>query len=104
MRQNKSLHAWLTAAAATAVGAVAGVAAVRAVVRGRRKLDLSGKVVLIMGGSRGLGLVIARQFADAGASVAICARDNDELTRARHDVAQHGGGDVMAMQCDVTDP
>ncbi len=56
-----------------------------------------------MGGSRGLGLVIARRFADAGARVAICARDADELNRARHDLARHGAGDVMAVQCDVTD-
>ena len=93
----------LTAGLATAVGTVATAATVRAVVRARRRIDFAGRAVLVMGGSRGLGLVIARQFADAGARVAICARDNDTLNRARHDLAQHAAADVMAVQCDVTD-
>ncbi len=87
----------------TAAGAVATAVAVRAVVRHRRRFDFAGKAVLVMGGSRGLGLVIARKLADAGARVAICARDTDELNRARHDLALHAADDVMALQCDVTD-
>ena len=93
-----------TAGLITLTGAAVTALTVRAAVRGRRRLDLAGKAVLIMGGSRGLGLVVARQFADAGARVAICARDADELERARHDLAQHAAADVMAVQCDVTDP
>ena len=93
----------LTAGLATAAGTVATAATVRAVVRARRRIDFAGRAVLVMGGSRGLGLVIARQFADAGARVAICARDSETLNRARHDLAQHAAADVMAVQCDVTD-
>jgi NAD(P)-dependent dehydrogenase (short-subunit alcohol dehydrogenase family) len=60
--------------------------------------DLNGKTVLITGGSRGLGLVMAREFAREGARVAICARDEAELQRAQTDL----GGEVMTIPCDVT--
>ena len=70
--------------------------------RAIRTPDLTGKVVLVTGGSRGLGLVLARQFAKAGCRVAICARDDQELERARHDLVRLGG-EVMAYRCDVAD-
>ena len=54
------------------------------------------------GGSRGLGLVMAREFTREGARVAICARDPGELARAREDLAALGA-DVLVMPCDVTD-
>ncbi|PSN14552.1 ketoacyl reductase [filamentous cyanobacterium CCT1] len=66
-----------------------------------RGYDLRGKVVLITGGSRGLGLVMARQLAEAGARLAICARDEAELERAQSDLVQRGG-EVLALTCDVT--
>lgn len=62
----------------------------------------SGKTVLITGGSRGLGLVMARQLVQAGAQVAICARDAAELDRAKADLEQRGSK-VLAVPCDVTD-
>lgn len=74
----------------------------RSVLRGRRYLDLRGRVVLVTGGSRGLGLVMARELVARGAKVAICARDQGELDRAREDL-QRRGGDVRAIACDVTD-
>ena len=64
------------------------------------KYEVGGKVVLITGGSRGLGLVMARQLVAAGARVAICARDPDELRRAKADL----GGRVTTITCDVTEP
>src|ERR1044071_6119393 len=64
--------------------------------------DLKDKTVLITGGSRGLGLVMAREFAREGASVAICARDMEELGRARMDLVRRGAR-VMAVPCDITD-
>src|SRR6185503_20288988 len=48
--------------------------------------DLKNKTVLITGGSRGLGLVMAREFAREGARLALCARDDEELERARMDL------------------
>lgn len=67
------------------------------------------RVALVTGGSRGLGLELARQLVDAGARVAICGRDPDALGRARDELvgraAARGGGatDVFAHPCDVTD-
>ncbi|HEV2469599.1 MAG TPA: SDR family NAD(P)-dependent oxidoreductase [Candidatus Sulfotelmatobacter sp.] len=48
----------------------------------RQRLQLRGQVAFITGGSRGLGLLLAREFALRGASVAISARDPEELARA----------------------
>jgi NAD(P)-dependent dehydrogenase (short-subunit alcohol dehydrogenase family) len=76
------------------------IAAATYAVRWSRRFDFRGKVVLITGGSRGLGIVLARQFARQGARVAICARDPHELTRAVNDLAGRGA-DVLALPCDV---
>ncbi len=51
--------------------------------RGHRLRELQGQTVLITGGSRGLGLALAEEFAQFGAKIAICARDEQELARAR---------------------
>jgi NAD(P)-dependent dehydrogenase (short-subunit alcohol dehydrogenase family) len=68
----------------------------------RRGFAFQGKVVLITGGSRGLGLVMARQLAREGARLAICARDADELERAREELTSMGA-EVLALTCDVTE-
>jgi NAD(P)-dependent dehydrogenase (short-subunit alcohol dehydrogenase family) len=67
-----------------------------------RTYDLNSKTILMTGGSRGLGLVMARQLIEAGARLAICARDTSELERARTELEQRGG-EVLALPCDVTD-
>jgi short-subunit dehydrogenase len=67
-----------------------------------RQYELTGKTVLLTGGSRGLGLVMARQLVQQGACLAICARDAAELERARNELEQQGG-QVLALPCDVTD-
>src|SRR5262249_14186196 len=64
--------------------------------------DLRGRVVLITGGSRGLGLVLAREYARRGAALVLLARDPEELERARHDLAGRGAT-VLALACDVGD-
>ncbi|MFN7927939.1 MAG: SDR family oxidoreductase [Blastocatellia bacterium] len=63
---------------------------------------MTGKTVLITGGSRGLGLELARAFCRQGAQVAICARDIDELTHASLNLL-HEGCRVQAFPCDLTD-
>jgi len=84
-----------------AVGAGAYLAA-RAVYRRLNEYDFRGKSVLITGGSRGLGLLLARGLAAEGARVAVCARDPHELERARADLAARGAN-AFVFPCDVTD-
>jgi NAD(P)-dependent dehydrogenase (short-subunit alcohol dehydrogenase family) len=69
----------------------------------RRTCSFARKVVLITGGSRGLGLVLARQFCAEGARVALLARNPDELARAREELVQQRGGEVLAISCDLLD-
>ena len=73
-----------------------------AIQRYSRRYNLQGKNVLITGGSRGLGLLLAREFCREGARVAICARDQQELGRARL-VLTADGYEVLPVACDVTD-
>src|SRR5688572_12637671 len=82
-----------------AAAGVAGFLAMRAT--RRSTYDLAGKVVLLTGGSRGLGLVLARKLADRGARLAICARDRDELDRAAAELRARGA-EVLAVPCDIT--
>jgi short-subunit dehydrogenase len=84
------------------LGGAGALLAMRAVFDRLRELDLSGKTVLITGGSRGLGLELARGFMYEGANVAICARDAVELQRAASDI-ERLGGDVFTVSCDLTD-
>jgi NAD(P)-dependent dehydrogenase (short-subunit alcohol dehydrogenase family) len=86
--------------AGMAVGVLAGAA--MAASANRPPYDWAGRTVLITGGSRGLGLVLARELVARGARVAICARDRIELAHARADLGARGG-DVFAVVCDVTD-
>jgi NAD(P)-dependent dehydrogenase (short-subunit alcohol dehydrogenase family) len=64
-------------------------------------LELAGKVVLITGGTDGLGLALAAQLAGEGASVAVCGRSEDRLVSARTEI-ETGGGDVLAVRADVS--
>src|SRR5687767_5422538 len=85
--------------------AVAGFGAAligRAVARRRRAIDFSGKVVVITGGSRGLGLVMARAFAREGARLALIAEHEEPLARALSELAR-SGTEVQAIACDVRD-
>jgi NAD(P)-dependent dehydrogenase (short-subunit alcohol dehydrogenase family) len=72
---------------------------------GRRALntpaDLTGKSVLITGGSRGLGLALGREFAARGAHLTLMARDALELDRAAADLRGRGAR-VLTVAGDVT--
>ena len=90
-------------ALAAAPVAALGLLAARRLWRRRRRWELRDRTVLVTGGSRGLGLLIARELASAGARVAVAARDEETLDRARRDLTTRGGP-VAAIRCDVTDP
>jgi len=85
------------------ISALAAGAGLWALNRMRRRslLDLPGKVVLITGGSRGLGLATAREFGAQGSMVAICARDHEELARAEADLSSRGIR-ARGFLCDVS--
>lgn len=63
---------------------------------------LRDKVALISGGSRGLGLVLARHICAKGGRVALLARDSEELARAEADLTARGGT-VLTVECDLLD-
>lgn len=119
---------WKVLSAALGIGL--GLAAREALLR-RREADLRGQVVLITGSSRGLGFLLAKEFAREGCRLAICARDGEELERAKADLERRGavrfadspeesvptrdpdavgralqtaqGGEALAVECDVSD-
>jgi len=62
------------------------------------ELGLEGKVVLVTGGSKGIGLACASAFAAEGARVAICSRSRDNVERARADLK-----DAFGVAADLTD-
>lgn len=68
--------------------------------RQRHQISFQGKSVVISGGSRGLGLELARRFAREGARLTLLARDADELARARQELARLGG-EVQVFTCDI---
>jgi NAD(P)-dependent dehydrogenase (short-subunit alcohol dehydrogenase family) len=63
-------------------------------------LELTGKVVLITGGTDGLGLALARRLVGEGAAVAICGRVEGRLAAAADGLISQGG-DVLALRADV---
>jgi NAD(P)-dependent dehydrogenase (short-subunit alcohol dehydrogenase family) len=83
------------------VAVAAGACVVKSLLGRSSEYDFKDKIVLITGGSRGLGLVMAREFAREGARLVICARDEAELERARVELRSLGA-EVMIHRCDVT--
>jgi len=86
------------------MGLAAGVGAALVATRlsrARLAISFEGRVVLLTGGSRGLGLVMARQLVDEGARVVLLARDLGELERAREELEARGRGEVLSIRCDV---
>lgn len=65
--------------------------------------DLSGQVVLVTGGSRGIGFAIARRFVSTGAQVIISSRSEESLKKAA-DQLSDGERAVDFIQCDISDP
>ncbi|HEX4415437.1 MAG TPA: SDR family oxidoreductase [Lacipirellulaceae bacterium] len=87
---------------AAAVAAASYVAA-KAALAFSRRYNFRDRVVVITGGSRGLGLVLARKLADEGAFLVLCARDATELNDALQDLRRRTDF-VEAYVCDLTQP
>jgi NAD(P)-dependent dehydrogenase (short-subunit alcohol dehydrogenase family) len=83
------------------VGLAAAIVAVLLLCRFLVRQDsFAGKVVVITGGSRGLGLALARRLAREQAKLAIIARDEGELARAKSDLLPFGSV-VTTWACDI---
>ncbi|HTK95168.1 MAG TPA: SDR family oxidoreductase [Terriglobales bacterium] len=99
-------NAALVAGGTAVVGGVAvgaGLALAGAALWKRmRSADLNGQVVLITGGSRGLGLAMAHEFGALGCKLAICARDAGELAWAKSEL-ELAGYPCLTVVCDVGD-
>jgi short-subunit dehydrogenase len=85
---------WLLGVAAAAGG--------RELIRRRHRISFRGRTVVITGGSRGLGLVMARRFAKEGSHLVLIARDETALRRAGGELRAMGA-QVLTVPCDITD-
>jgi NAD(P)-dependent dehydrogenase (short-subunit alcohol dehydrogenase family) len=65
------------------------------------KIDLAGRTAVITGGSRGLGEAMAKSLSEAGANIALVARDSNRLEQVRASIAE-AGGTAYAFTADVT--
>lgn len=63
--------------------------------------DLTGKVALITGSTKGIGLAIAEQMAAAGANVVISSRKQDACEAVAQKINARGGGQAIALPCNI---
>lgn len=66
--------------------------------------DLSGRVALVTGSTRGIGRSVAEALQDAGAHVVVTARTGDEVEEVTEELDRRGEADVLGRICDVRDP
>lgn len=70
---------------------------------GHQSFDVTGKVALVTGSSRGIGYALATGLAEAGAVVVLNGRGLDALERSRDQIVEATGGTVHVCEFDVTD-
>jgi len=66
-------------------------------------IDLSNKIAIVTGGTKGIGRAIAESLVSAGAGVAITARNDDEIGRTVAELKKLGAGTAAGYVCDVRD-
>lgn len=89
-------------AVTAAVGGL-GAWAVARVLRSRRAVPFRGRTAVISGGSRGLGLLLARRLAAEGARVGLLARTETDLDAALEELRDRYDAEALAVACDVGD-
>ncbi|QDV35768.1 SDR family NAD(P)-dependent oxidoreductase [Tautonia plasticadhaerens] len=88
------------------LGLLAGVGvsyAARSWLRGRRRIELPGRVVVITGAANGLGLLVAREAARRGARLALVDQDGEGVDRAARELVGEGAPEALAVPIDVAD-
>ncbi|NIP57965.1 MAG: SDR family oxidoreductase [Gemmatimonadetes bacterium] len=66
--------------------------------------DLSGRVAIVTGGTKGIGRAVAESILDAGADVVISSRTGEEVGRVAAELQGRGGGELLGRSCDVREP
>jgi NAD(P)-dependent dehydrogenase (short-subunit alcohol dehydrogenase family) len=99
MRSNTMKNIAAGAAAVLAIGKLT-----MSVLARRRGMRLDGKVAVVCGGSRGLGLAVARALAAKGCNIAICGRNAGHLDDARREIGDVADVAVYAEPCDLRRP
>jgi NAD(P)-dependent dehydrogenase (short-subunit alcohol dehydrogenase family) len=79
---------------------LAALATATWIAKSRKRVQLENRVVIISGGSRGLGFVLARELLRKGNRVVLLARDGDELDRACKKLGETQN--ILAISCDIT--
>ncbi len=87
----------------TAGSVLVGAALLAKAIRRSRAIDFAGRTAIVTGGSRGLGLLIARELGRQGTKLVIVARDEDELSRAKADLLGRGI-DTVTVASDLSTP
>jgi len=67
-------------------------------------LGIAGRVAIVTGASRGIGRAVAERLCREGARVALCARNRASLAEAQRALEALGGGRVLTVEADLTEP
>ncbi len=89
------------------LGSLVGAGAIwgtRALLRNRRRITLTDRVVIVTGASSGHGLLVARHAAQQRAHLVLAARNSESLQAVEAELLRQGAGSVLAVPTDVTDP